>query len=366
MTRSLLTILSTLVFAIGIDAAEPENPLEGVAFTASATGVLITRLVPGSQGEQLGLRLGDIITTYASKPITTPDDLIAAVSANTTSEVPVVAKRGEQTVTITAKPGKLGANISAVEAGKHWELPPATDVSFASERLLKAPIDAWYAFVIDGKKVGAEHARLERVGDRLTVTVEVLFDGGEKWGLNHMIETGVLDVSGPIPRVLTQHHEGPLWGNVSSGKWKDAETWELTLSGKNEDGSPFHEVESSPAHGPLINDYSFANLTALMTPSTPGTCFHSRTFISNRAKPNAWSAWLVIGPETIEVGNRKVDAVRMERRMLMSNAGIAWVANGEVVKHDYSGGQGTTIAYKTTKEKALEGLDPKLVPRTAK
>lgn len=364
MTRSLAMSL-TLVLAVGIAAEEPVNPLEGTSFTAPATGVMITGFAPDSQSEKLGLRPGDIITTYADKPVTSQDELIAAVSANT-NDVPLVAKRGEQVVTITAKPGRLGVFLVGVEAGKNWALPPATAVTFSTDRLQQSPIDAWYAFVIDGKKAGAEHAHLERVGDRLTVTVEVLFDGGEQWGLNHMIETGVLDVSGPIPRVLTQHHEGPLWSSVSSGKWKDARTWELTLIGKNEDGSPFHDVETSSAHGPLINDYSFANLTALMTPSAPGTCFHARTFISNQAKPTAWSAWLVIGPETIEVGDRKIDAVRMERRMLMQTASIAWVADGEVVKHDYSGGKGTTIAYKTTKEQALEGLDPKLVPRTAK
>lgn len=364
MSRSLLVIL-TMVVATGIGAVESTNLLEETSFTASATGVLITRFAPDAQAEKLGLQIGDIITTYADKPVRSQDELTQTI-ATTTSDAVVVAKRGDRTITVTAKPGKLGVYLSAIEAGKHWELPPATAVSFASERLVKSPIDAWYAFLIDGKKVGAEHARLERVGDRLTVTVEVMFDGGEQWGLNHMIETGVLDVSGPIPRVVTQRHEGPLWGNVSSGRWKDAQTWELTLDGKNEDGSPFHEVESSPATGPLINEYSFANLTALMMPSTPGTCFHSRTFISHRAKPNAWSAWLVVGPETIEVGDRKVEAVRVERRMLMSNAGVAWIADGEVVKHDYSAGKGTTIAYQTTKEKALAGLDPKLVPRTAK
>jgi hypothetical protein len=366
---SLVLILTALIFARVIAAAEPENPLEGTSFTVSATGVLITRFVPDSQGEKLGLRLGDIITTYANKPITNQDELIAAVSAaatTATTDIPVVVKRGDQVVTITAKPGKLGAYISGVEAGKHWELPPATAVTFASERLQKAPIDTWYSFFIDGKKVGAEHAQLKRVGDLLTVTVEVLFDGGKQWGLNHMIETGVLDVSGPVPRVVTQVHEGPLWSHVSSGKWKNPETWEVTIDGKNEDGSPLHEVESCPVSGPLINEYSFGYLTDLLQPTTPGTCFHSRTALVNQAKPNAWSAWLVIGPEVIDIGDQKVNAVRMERRMLMSNASVAWVADGDVVKHDYSGGKGTTISYKTTKEKALEGLDPKLVPRTGK
>jgi len=364
MIRPLLLSVCSVLLLAGAFAAEPENPLDGRSFTAHASGVLVTRFGPDAAGQLAGLRLGDIITSYAGKPIATQEELIAAVTANT-ADVQVVVQRGDAVVTITAKPGKLGAHVSTIAAGTHWELPPATPVTFASERLVKSPIDTWYTFEIDGKKVGAEHARVERVGDRLTVIVEVMFDGGEKWGLNHMIETGVLDVSGAAPRVVTQIHEGPLWDLTSSGKWKDAETWEVTVDGKGDDGKPFREVETSPAPGPLINDYSFASMAALM-PMVPGTCHHSRTVVANQAKPNAWSALVVIGPEDLEIAGKTLKATRIERRMLMNKASIHWVVDGEVVKHDYSGSTGSTIAYKTTKEQALAGLDPKLVPRTAK
>jgi hypothetical protein len=101
-------------------------------------------------------------------------------------------------------------------------------------------------------------------------------------------------------------------------------------------------------------------------PTMPGTCHRTRTVVVGQAEPARWTAWLVVGPEEIEVDGAKLTTTRIEQRTLRDNGWIAWVQDGEVVKHDYSGGKGTTIAFRTTKEKALTGLDPKLVPRTAK
>jgi hypothetical protein len=353
----LLSVLSlTILFSA--------DPFAGRSYTPSATGLVITQFAPDAQAERLGLQVGDIIIRYAGKPMRAQADLLNAVKENTADAV-IEVRRGEQAITATAKPGRLGVYMTPVEGGKVLALPPDTSVAFSTTRLQNGPIDTWYDFIIDGKKAGAEHARLELAGGRLTITVEVMFDGGERWGLNHMIEIGVLDVSGTVPRVVTQAHESPLSGFRSSGRWKDVTTWELTVDAKNEDGTPLHEVATSTPDGPLINDYSFSFLPALM-PTAHGACHHTRTVPMNDAEPTGWSALLVIGPETTQVGSERLDLVRMEQRSLRGTGWVAWVRDGEVLKHDYSGGQGTTIAIKTTKEKALAGLNEKLVPRTAR
>lgn len=369
MSRFLLRMCTILVAlalsAHGLMAAEESDPFDAESFTAAATGLMILQFSPEAQAMTLGLKVGDIITSYAGKAQTTQAGLIAAVKDNT-AEVPVVVRRGDQTLTVTAKPGKLGVYLEAVAAGTTRSLPPDTHVAFVTDRLLTAPIDTWYAFVIAGTKVGAEHAHLQRTGDRLTVTIEVMFDGGKRWGLNHMVETGVLDVATPVPRVVTQVHESPLSGFRSAGRWKDATTWELTVDGRNDDGTPLHEVETSMPTGPLINDYSYSYLASVM-PTTPGACHHTRTVVLNSAKPSILSALLVVGPEEVSVDGQQLTAVRMEQRSLHGSAWIAWVKDGEIVKHDYSGdGKGGTIAYRTTQVKALAGLDPKLVPRTVR
>ena len=356
-------LLTSLAMCAVLCAAESADPFDSRSYTPGATGLVITRFTPEAQAAQLGLQVGDIIVSYAGKPMRTQAELLATVKDGT-ADAAVEVRRDGKPIIVTAKPGKLGVYMTQVEAGKTLALPPDTAVVFSTVRLRTGPIDTWYDFIIDGKKAGAEHARIELTGDRVTIAVEVMFDGGEKWGLNHMIETGVLDVSGPVPRVVTQNHEA-LGDFRSSGRWKDATTWELTLDAKDEAGTPIHEVTTSTPTGPLINDYSFSYLPAMM-PVTEGACHHTRTVPATEAQPTGWSALLVLAPEEIRIGADAVRLVRIEQRSLRSTGWVAWVKDGEVVKHDYSGGQGTTISVKTSKEQALAGLNPKLVPRTGK
>ena len=357
-------LLTSLAMCAVLCAAESADPFDSRSYTPGASGLVITRFTPGAQAAQLGLQIGDIIVSYAGRPMRTQAELLAAVKDGT-ADAAVEVQRDGKPITVTAKPGKLGIYMTPVEAGKTLALPLDTGVVFSTARLRTAPIDTWYDFIIDGKKAGAEHARIELVGDRVTIAVEVMFDGGEKWGLNHMIETGVLDVSGSAPRVVTQIHEAPLGGFRSSGRWKDAATWELTVDSRDEAGALVHEVSTSTPTGPLINDYSFSYLPALM-PATEGACHHTRTVPATEAQPTGWSALMELAPEEIRIGADAVRLVRMEQRSLRGTGWVAWVKDGEVMKHDYSGGQGTTISVKTSKEQALTGLNPKLVPRTGK
>lgn len=345
-------------------AAEPADPFDSRSYTPEATGLVITSFTTEAQAAQLGLQVGDIIVSYAGKPMRTPADLLAAVKDGIADAAVEVSRVGKP-ITVIAKPGKLGVYMTSVEAGTTLALPPDTAVVFSTVKLRTGPIDTWYDFIIDGKKAGAEHAHIDLAADRVTIVVEVMFDGGKKWGLNHMIETGVLDVSGSAPRVVTQIHEAPLGGFRSSGRWKDVATWELTVDAKDEAGAPVHEVTTSTPIGPLINDYSFSYLAALM-PVTEGACHHTRTVPATEAQPTGWSALLVLAPEEVRIGPDATRLVRMEQRSLRGTSWVAWVKDGEVVKHDYSGGKGTTISVKTSKEQALTGLDPTLVPTTGK
>jgi len=67
----------------------------GVEIQGAAGGAKITKIVPGSPAAKAGLKVGDVVTKFGGKTITSADDLTAAVSA---------AKSGE-TVTVTVHRG---------------------------------------------------------------------------------------------------------------------------------------------------------------------------------------------------------------------------------------------------------------------
>jgi putative serine protease PepD len=79
------------------------HPFLGVYLEdASGGGVTITKLTAGGPADTAGVKAGDIITAVDSTPITTSDDLVAAISADTVG----------QKVTLTVTRGGASQQIS--------------------------------------------------------------------------------------------------------------------------------------------------------------------------------------------------------------------------------------------------------------
>jgi len=116
-------------FAISIDAAKPDieqaigNPAAPVAYMgvltqtldsglaaqfglAVETGAWVQALTPGGPAEQAGLKQNDVIVSFAGKPVTSSDDLGAAVSAQEPGDqVTVEVVRGTQQLELTVTLG---------------------------------------------------------------------------------------------------------------------------------------------------------------------------------------------------------------------------------------------------------------------
>lgn len=81
--------------------------------------LVIMRLGPKGQAKALGAQVGDVLVSYAGKPIKTRAELQQAKQAAAKdADVPVVLRRGEETITLTFKAGPLGIN-----AGVRYEDP---------------------------------------------------------------------------------------------------------------------------------------------------------------------------------------------------------------------------------------------------
>ena len=332
-------------------------------WAAPATGALIQRVVDGSTAEKAGLRRGDVIVRYGEQAIATHAELVAAIAAQPPGEVTLVVARDGSVATITASAGKLGVHLRTVVAGeKLIDLPPATVKQLDPARL-KAPFSGWFDFIIDGRKVGAEFVRVSLADGRLTVHNEVLFDGGEQWGLNHMIETDELALD-RLPHALSLRHEGPLWGFLATGSADPArERWTLVQESRDEQGQPVREEHSAPLPASAVPDYALGSL-ALLLPREVGACLHARTMTSAAAEPEPRCALVCVGEEEIDVAGERVRAWRYDRRRSPTRiSAVTWIAGDAVVKSDFTGGSGGTIAVRSTRERATAGLHPQLVPR---
>ena len=330
-----------------------------------ATGLVVVDLVPGTQAETKGIRVGDTIVSYAGAE--TPDLpalMKARQGASQGEAVDCVVVRPDGTrIELRLDAGPIGVrNLVAVKRGEAVApLPPETGVTFDFSSLSKDGAEEWYAFSLDeGKtKKGFEHSMLSLADGRLTMRREVAFDGGEQWGLNHFDVTVVMDVSDGL-RPISTSFLNPITGWLGEGKRTEDGAWEMRIR-----SSPTEEETRTTALAvdlPAVPSY-LMEILACFLPREQGACIHFRVLSEGGGTLGLPTALYVAGEEEIEHEGAKVGVWRVESRSLGSSAGGSYWVDGEqrVVKVDYGGAMG----FLTTKEKALDGLHEDLEARTA-
>ena len=112
-------------FAVPIDAAKSaaqtliaggtvKHAFVGVRIESVTGGAKITKIVAGSPAAKAGLKVGDVVTSFDGKTITSADELTAAVSAAKAGEqVTVTVKRGGSTQHVTVTLGVQPSSASS-------------------------------------------------------------------------------------------------------------------------------------------------------------------------------------------------------------------------------------------------------------
>ena len=73
--------------------------------------ILVLEVLPGGQGERVGLRKGDVVTSYAGQNITETGRLNRLVAASTGSNVELAIRRDGKPLTLKVGAGKLGVRF---------------------------------------------------------------------------------------------------------------------------------------------------------------------------------------------------------------------------------------------------------------
>ncbi|MDJ0522825.1 MAG: PDZ domain-containing protein [Planctomycetota bacterium] len=364
--RTLLAL--ALVFALLTPATADDQPARNLVERAlrkpPATGLLVTFAFDGGQAWGLGVRPGDVITSYAGKPVATLEQLAAAKKAlkPDTTAVPCVLQRGAKQLTIEMKPGPLGVSLTPVTKDKPAPpLPKATLKTLDYARLGATRREVWYRFTLDGKtQVGFEHGVLTRKNGMVTLRHEVGFDGGQRWGKNHQA-VDVLARGGSGFVAETTRYENLLNGWVGEGARLEQEDaaphWKVIWPPA--DGKPVTRRIALPADLPIFPTYLVSAIIELL-PRQKGACIHYRPLNEGMGTVGLASALHVVGEETIEHDGKKVETWRVELRELGGALKTTWWlgASGRPLKIDYGGAQ----TFLSTKEKVLAGLPEGLRP----
>ncbi|HYE17414.1 MAG TPA: PDZ domain-containing protein [Tepidisphaeraceae bacterium] len=349
--------LASVLFSLAATLAHAD-PLDDTAANPPATGALVIRVQPDGPAQQAGVRPGDVVTRYAGAPMTGMEDLTAAVTANAKAKgkLDLTYVRGAgQPVTVQLPPGKLGLGVVGVQQGKPLQLrPPATDAGFDLAAYKAAPRDEWYAVHGGGAHVGFQHDRVEVKGDTVVVTTEYAIAGAG--GPRHYLVT-LTATTEPRPKLIEARYVAPL---------DRASVCTLTPTGNgkllvkiSEDGKTRERTLDLPADA--MHENLALQLAAAM-PMRAGACAHFRstTLFGEPADPSAVS---VGEPAQIDADGAKVTATPVTIFGLAKKGATAWVdpATRTVVKFDYPNG---ATATRTTRDKALAGINPKLKPQS--
>ena len=104
--------VSQRLTAAGREAAY--TPPEMAALLAKFFGpfdVAVTQVLPEGQGPGLGIRVGDVVRRYNGEAITKFADLVKLVGEVKGEAIPLEIQRGDETLGLTAKPGRLGLGL---------------------------------------------------------------------------------------------------------------------------------------------------------------------------------------------------------------------------------------------------------------
>jgi hypothetical protein len=351
----------------GISMAHEEDPVEIALRAPPATGLLVTNSVPGTQAHTAGIAVGDIVLSYDGVAAKSIAELSAAKEAAAEKEKIAcsVRKASGETVEVTLAPGPLGLNLTPVTKGEPaGVLPPDTgavlDPSSIGDR------DEWFAFEMGGGHIGYEHVVVKVAGDVLHVTHEVAFDGGDQWGLNHMLVRATIRC-GTTVEPLTLDFNYPRTDWKASGRLaRDAEghaVWRGTRDAMGEADGEAQPFENRLRPGASsVPTYLVTEIARLM-PQEKDACFRFRPIGDTDGSGMLPAALVCTGSEELDLGEKKVATWKYEQRQLGGSTTASYWVDGErnIVRANYNG----PVATLATKEKALEGVTPELASKTA-
>jgi hypothetical protein len=368
--RTLAFASFLLVLVAAAHAGEPpeQNLVEQALRSPPATGLLVKFVFDGSQSQAQGIEPGDVLVSYAGKPVASLEALTKLKEANKDSKAPLpcMLQRGKEEVAVELKPGPLGLSLAPVEKGKPAKpLPKATLKTLDLSKLATRPREVWYRFTLDGKtQVGFEHGVLRRSPDKpplLILRHEVGFDGGKRWGQNHQaVDVQVRRGEHGLVPWLTRY-ENLLNGWVGEGARFEAKgeapSWAVVWP--HVGGKPQTRKVALPQDLPIYPTYLVAALVEQL-PRKVGTCIHYRPLNEGMGTVGLASALFIAGEEQIQHDGKQVATWRVELRELGGTTNSTWWVDGagRALRIDYGGAR----AFLSTREAALAGLPEGIRP----
>jgi hypothetical protein len=326
------------LFASPSGASDSEiSALEKALARPTATGLLVTRVVPGSQADRQGIEAGDILVAYAGVPIPIPEAMSRAKEeAEGKDSVEVKWIRDGWTRTVLLEPGQIGVQLMPVIKGvRRQTLPPETVSTFDFSAFGEKGQDDWYYFLREGARAGVGRIQVRRLGDSLFVHSEEVIDTGSELNDHEVLSATDTSVSlVPVMSVFRDRmNDWVRYGLPMTGATGCA-IWNSTTTGPGSE----EKTAVRKYHGRAVPVYMVETLVALM-PRVKDACFRFLPLYEGSGEVGLESALVGIGEEKVAIGAAEHTGFKFEwRRLDGQTISAFWVdGDGRLFLADYGG-----------------------------
>jgi hypothetical protein len=295
-----------------------------------ATGLLIFEVIPGSQAEKAGFRVGDVLTHYDGQPVANIEQLVrlagAAIKENR-EHILVTAKRGVEDLEAEFDPAPLGVRLVAVnrEGGRTlWRPETRYEPDGRPLAQLVAEGHRWELLMHGGEVLGWSHAFVAERGKRLILRAQSRLDS------KHMNEKRDVVVTFSRNKYLSPR----------SIRLKSKETLVLDLhydSGKLT-GERVGVPVSAEAPADCVSSYLAGHVAAMM-PLKPGACLRCSALEPASLVAAPFADICCVGEQPFEVAGKTVKTWHFEQTIFGKTVAQFWIdENRRIVQTLYSNG----------------------------
>ncbi len=378
---ALLAVALLTWAAMPLQAVDADPDAQDAAYrNPAADGLMVHRVVPGSQSESLGLQPTDIIISYAGHALATVDDLKALIAQALPPPLSIQVVRGTTKLTITVAPGRLGCELRPVRTGvdstlrakRTVPLPPATPFAMDLSALRKAPRESWYAFHLGDHdpQVGFEHLYLAIDHDGLRVAYDFAFDShqfpiiADYESSVFALPQGAATVTAIPPLLSTVldgqdiHDHGHGQSAMSpSGQLVWSSTEAVSQQGRWGTVAKTHPMPTVPLAAALQ-----MHLGGFLAHQL-GACVHYSRWEDDQPAEHAMK---VMREDTIELPDQSHRHAWVVQQFSSSGPDlICWYGDdGMLLKTEFGAAYGGAWSIMTTHDQALAGLTPSIRVRT--
>ena len=341
MNAKRFVALTLLFSVVAASRVRGEFPRDKVARTIGpvlavppATGLLIFEVMPRSQAEREGFRVGDVLTVYDGQPVTSLHELERyakeAIGAGQ-KDILVLVRRGKEELEGSFDPAPLGLRLVAIRKNETRALwRPETRFRHDWESV--------------GSLVGRTRWEMLMRGSDVVGWARTHFAGRKADDLyvmrtqSRIRSQGVEDKGDVIMSFRSDKYLSPRSIRIKRGD-------EFVLDFRfdpNEGGKLVGERGGVPVEAALPTDTVssyLAGYAATMMPRHKGACLRYSSLEAMSLVAAPFADLYCLGKQKFQVGDRKIDTYRFEKTVFGATVAEYWVdEEGTLVRTEFANG----------------------------